>query len=164
MSVTPADREAALREAFLPVRDPHERLALITDACAGPGLPPEDRHDVRLVPGCVSPVWLCGIVTDGVIHLQWDAGSPMVRGLAGLMCQVYQGAAIDASVGYRSHIVTDLGLDRLLSSTRQRGLAAVELRIHGLSGIAAPPDAGMPVSDRAGLLRGHANTGGGGAL
>jgi cysteine desulfuration protein SufE len=132
MAVTPAANEAALREAFLPVRDPHERLALITDACSGPGLPPEARREADLVPGCVSQVWLSGAVVDGVLQLRWDAASPLVRGLAGLICQVYDGAAIAGIPGYQSRLLTDLGLDRQLSPTRLRGLAAVEARIHGL--------------------------------
>lgn len=132
MAATPAANEAALREAFLPVRDPHERLALITDACAGPGLPPKARREADLVPGCVSQVWLSVTVGDGVLHLQWDAGSPLVRGLAGLICQVYQGVGLDGIHGYHSRLLTDLGLDRQLSPTRLRGLAAVEARIHGL--------------------------------
>ena len=133
MPVTPTANETALRKSFLPVRDPHERLALITDACAGPGLPPEARREADLVPGCVSQVWLSGTVVDGVLHLEWDAGSPLVRGLAGLICQVYQGAAVAGITGYQSRLLTDLGLDRQLSPTRLRGLAAVEARIHGLA-------------------------------
>lgn len=135
----PAANEAALREAFLPVRDPHERLALITDACAGPGLPPEARRDADLVPGCVSRVWLRGTTVDGALHLVWDAGSPLVRGLAGLVCQVYQGTAKDGIRAHRSRLLTDLELDRHLSSTRLRGLAAVEARIHQLAGFAVTP-------------------------
>lgn len=134
MAATPAANEAALREAFLPVRDPHERLALITEACAGPGLPLEARRDADLVPGCVSQVWLCGTVLEGILRLRWDAASLLVRGLAGLICQVYDGAAIAGIPGYQSRLLTDLGLDRQLSPTRLRGLAAVEGRIHALAG------------------------------
>ena len=133
-TTTPAANEAALREAFLPVRDPHERLALITDACAGRGLPAGSRHESDLVLGCVSKVWLCSAVVDGVIHLSWDAASPLVRGLAGLICQVYQNTAAAEIPTHRATLLTELGLDRQLSPTRLRGLAAVEGRIHQLAG------------------------------
>ena len=135
MVSTPAANEAALRESFLPVRDAHERLALITEACAGLGVPATSRHDADLVAGCVSQVWLGGKVTEGKLHLRWDAGSPLVRGLAGLLCQVYQECAADEVTVHRSAILTDLGLDRQLSPTRLRGLAAVEARIHQLAEI-----------------------------
>lgn len=132
-TTTPAASEAALREVLLPVRDPHERLALISDACAGPGLAVAWREAAALVPGCVSQVWLCGNVLEGVLQLRWDAASPLVRGLAGLICHVYQNAATTEILAHRSTILTDLGLDRQLSPTRLRGLAAVEGRIHQLA-------------------------------
>ena len=132
-STTPADNEASLRQAFLPVQDPHERLALITDACAGPGLPVESRQETDLVSGCVSQVWLCGAIAGGHLRLRWDAVSPLVRGLAGLVCQVYQDCAAAEIRAYRNSILAELGLNRQLSPTRLRGLAAVEQRIYWLA-------------------------------
>lgn len=130
---TPADNEQALLESFVPVRDPHERLSLITDACAGNGLAEGARFESDLVPGCVSRVWLRGDVREGVLRLEWDAESPLVRGLAGLICGVYQETTMAEAAGFRSGILTKLGLDRQLSPTRLRGLAAVEARIHQLA-------------------------------
>lgn len=133
MAATPAGNEEELRGCFLPLADPQERLALIVDACAGTGLPEALRTESRLVPGCVSRVWLCGgAASDGRLQLEWDAESPLVRGLAGLICRIYQGVPVEKLAGFRSRILTDLGLDRQLSPTRLRGLAAVELRIHQL--------------------------------
>lgn len=136
-----AVNEAALKAAFLPLRDPHERLALIVDACSGPGLPAESRHEADLVPGCISQVWLCGAMEDGVLRLRWDAASPLVRGLAGMVCHVYQDCAAAEIAAHRSDLLVELGLDRQLSPTRLRGLAAVEDRIHL---IASGPDARKP--------------------
>lgn len=150
MPARPAANEAALRDAFLPIRDPHERLSLIAEACAGCGLPEEIRASIEPVPGCVSKVWLRMEWIPGptppladpssqsqqgqppaaaVLRLQWDAGSPLVRGLAGLICSVFQGATARETATHRSSILTDLGLDRQLSPTRLRGLAAVESMI-----------------------------------
>lgn len=130
MSSRPSANEAALREAFLPVRDPHERLSLITDACAGPGLPEEIRAATEPVPGCVSKVWLLiGCDHHPGLSIEWDSGSPLVRGLAGLICAVYQGSPPREAAAHRSSILTDLGLDRQLSPTRLRGLESVEAQI-----------------------------------
>ena len=129
-TITPAANEAGLRDAFLPVRDPHERLALISEACAGPGVPAELRLEVDLVPGCVSQVWLFGVVDDGALHLQWDSASPLVRGLAGMICRVYQDCAPADITVHRCSLLTALGLDRQLSPTRLRGLSSVERQIH----------------------------------
>ena len=131
--VTPTFNQQALRDAFEPLSDLHERLSLIISACAGSGLPEDDRLEGDLVPGCVSRVWLRRTGPAEVLHLEWDAESPLVRGLAGLICQVYQDSAPADALAFRCHILPALGLDRLLSPTRLRGLAAVEIRIQQLA-------------------------------
>lgn len=129
----PASREQELLQDFLPVANPQERLALIVEACAGGGIPAAGRLDADLVPGCVSRVWLTGGISGGALRLKWDAESPVVRGLAGLICRIYDGSAAAQVAGHRSGILNSLGLDRRISPTRLRGLAAVEARIHQLA-------------------------------
>jgi cysteine desulfuration protein SufE len=133
MSVTPADNEQKLLEMFLPLPDPHERLSLIMDACAGSGLPLESRADMDLVGGCVSRVWVRRAAGPERLQLEWDAESPLVRGLGGLLCLVYQGTAPHELPGFHSRILQKLDLDRQLSPTRLRGLAALEEQIHRLA-------------------------------
>lgn len=133
MPPTPAANEQTLLENFLPVRDSHERLALITEACAGPGIPEPQRFEANLVAGCVSRVWLRRSGAPDVLHLEWEAESSLVRGLVGLLCQVYQDTDPATATTYRSGILSALGLDRQLSPTRLRGLAAMELRIQQLA-------------------------------
>lgn len=131
--VPPALREEELKQDFLPVSDPQERLALVVEACAGGGIPAAGRQDADLVPGCVSRVWLRGRLAEGRLHLAWDADSPLVRGLAGLICRIYDGAPLESVSGFRSSLLEALKLDRQLSPTRLRGLHAVETRIHRLA-------------------------------
>lgn len=133
-SASPASREEELKRDFLPVSDPQERLALIVEACGGGGIPAAARGDSDLVPGCVSRVWLLGsLAANGALRLHWDAESPLVRGLAGLICRIYDGVSLAEIDGFRSSILPALGLERQLSPTRLRGLAAVESRIHQLA-------------------------------
>jgi cysteine desulfuration protein SufE len=46
-----------------------------------------ERIDSNLVPGCSSRVWLVGEVNDGVCRFRMDADSPLVKGLAALLCE-----------------------------------------------------------------------------
>jgi len=89
----PSTQESALAAHWRFIPDPHERLALATQAAAGPGLPSELKSDNALVPGCVSRVWLHANSLNGSLTLSWDADSAIVRGLAGLVCAVYQNAS-----------------------------------------------------------------------
>lgn len=132
--MTPATKERALLEDFLLLPDPQERLALIVEACAGLGIPLGERREGDVVVGCVSRVWVRGGMEGGKLRLEWEAESPLVRGLAGLLCRVYEGAAAAEVEGHRSGILRALGLDRQLSPTRWRGLEAVEARIGELAG------------------------------
>lgn len=134
--VSPLDLEGSATEGFSLIPDFQERLTAVVESRAGAGIPAAERREEDLVPGCVSRVWLTGGVEQGALRLRWDADSPLVRGLAGLVCQVYDGADAALVAGHRSRILTALGLDRQLSPTRLRGLAAVEARIHTL---ALPP-------------------------
>lgn len=139
---TPAENERRLADDFLPLTDPQERLALIVEACAGAGIAAAERREEDLVPGCVSRVWLRGQRAGeggGHLHLAWDAESPLVRGLAGLICRIYDGAALPDIAGHGSSILTTLGLGRQLSPTRLRGLGAVEARIHQLARLFLQP-------------------------
>jgi cysteine desulfuration protein SufE len=129
----PSATEQSLIDACSIISDPHERLSAIVSSCSGPGIPPEDRQEKNLVPGCVSRVWLTATVADGALRLCWDADSPLVKGLAGLVCKVYDGAPPSAAATHRTAILTGLKLDRQLSPTRLNGLENVGKRIQELA-------------------------------
>ena len=133
--MSPPAQEASLQESFSIIPDPHERLQAIVSSCMGKGIPEADRREEQLVPGCVSSVWLDGSVDgSGVLHLHWDAASPLVRGLAGLICRVYDGTAAKEAAGHETRVLDSLGLTRQISPTRLNGLANLALRIRQLAG------------------------------
>jgi cysteine desulfuration protein SufE len=131
--MAPSASEHSLIEAFSIIADPHERMSAIVATCAGPGIPAGERHDDDLVPGCVSRVWLTATATDNVLHLRWDADSPLVKGLAGLVCRVYEGSTPAAAAAHSTHVISGLQLDRHLSPTRLNGLEMTGRRIQKLS-------------------------------
>jgi len=132
--MSPAENEAALCEAFSIIPDPHERLSAIVTSCASGGMPPDLQRDEHLVPGCVSRVWLTGTLKKGLLQLLWDADSPLVRGLAGLICKVYDGTPPPAAAEFETAILDRLGLTHQISPTRLNGLTAVARRIRETAG------------------------------
>ena len=129
----PADNERALTDAFSIISDPHERIAAIVSSCSGRGIPCSERREDDLVPGCVSSVWLTSSLENGALQLRWDAGSPLVKGLAGLICRVYTGSAPGEAAAHPTSILASLQLDRQLSPTRLNGLENVARRIRLLA-------------------------------
>jgi cysteine desulfuration protein SufE len=131
--VLPSENERSLIDAFSGIDDPHERLSMIVTSCAGAGIPENLRRDIDLVPGCVSRVWLTAAAGAGALRLHWDAGSPLVKGLAGLVARVYDGSPPRDAAAFDTVILTALGLDRRLSPTRLLGLHNVSRRIRLLA-------------------------------
>lgn len=129
----PAENERRLAEDFSLIPDPHERLGAIVASCGGRGIAEGERSEGDLVRECVSRVWVKAGVAEGVLVLEWDAESALVRGLAGLVCRIYNGCEPGAAAGHEMGLPRALGLDRSLSPTRLNGLAGVARRIRELA-------------------------------
>ena len=141
--MTVADTERALVEELMILPDPQERLAhLMRRAARRPPWPASQRSDTDLVPGCVSRVWLVGTLENDRCHFQVAADSPMVHGLMGLLCDVYEGATPAEVMTVKTTIFTTTGLDRSLSPTRLAGLAQAQARLAHLADAMAGAMAG----------------------
>jgi cysteine desulfuration protein SufE len=112
------------------IEDAHERLAAITArGKKWPGLTEAERTETALVPGCSSRVWLVGELRDGKCHFRMEADSPLVKGLAALMCEMYEGGSPEQVAEVEPELASELGLDRMLSPTRLNGLASIRATI-----------------------------------
>lgn len=132
MSVS--EKQAQLIEDLSVIEDRQERLAAVVDrARRRPAFPAEFKTDAHRVHGCISQVWIVAEVRNGAFHLQFDADSPLVKGLVALMVDLYEGAAPADVVATEPEIFEKLGLARDLTSTRQNGLAAVRAQIRALA-------------------------------
>ena len=124
--MTLAERQRDLIAKLSIIEDPHERLAAITSRAKKWPMPDaSERTDAWLVRGCSSRVWLVGEIREGRAHFRIDADSPLVKGIATLMCEVYEDGTPDEIAAVEPEIFTALGIDRMLSPTRLNGLAAI---------------------------------------
>jgi cysteine desulfuration protein SufE len=134
--VTLANQQRALIAKLAIIEDAHERLAAITSrAKKWPGLTESERTDEQRVRGCSSRVWLVGELRNKRCHFRIDADSPLVKGLAALLCEIYEGGTPEEIVAVEPEIVAALGIDRMLSPTRLNGLAAVRNTIREFAAI-----------------------------
>jgi cysteine desulfuration protein SufE len=79
-------------------------------------------------------VWLIGEVVDGACRFRMDADSPLVKGLAALLCELYDGAAPADVVALEPEVIPALGFDRMLSPTRLHGVAQIRATIRAFAG------------------------------
>lgn len=126
--------ERKLREIvdrLSPIEDIQERLAIVVDSARRKApLAAEQRLDEHLVRGCSSRVWLIASVDyAGVCRFQMDADSTLVKGLAALVCEVYDGAPPAEITGEEAHVLEELRLMDQLTLTRRHGLEQVRRAI-----------------------------------
>ena len=110
--------------SFLPAWD--ERYAyLIELGQKSPPLPEEFRTEDNLVRGCQSQVWLQRECHQGIVFLQADSDSLIVKGLAALLLQVFSGQSAEAVLEADLNFFEEIGLNKHLSSQRANGLLAM---------------------------------------
>ena len=127
-------QEQTLVSRLALIENPQERLAAVVDrARKRPPLAPELRTDAHRVQGCVSHVWLVGRLEQGRCRFELDAESVLVRGLALLLCDVYDGLAPSEILAHSTEVLEALQLRAQLSPTRQNGLDQVRRAIQAFA-------------------------------
>lgn len=117
-------------EKYLLIQDAQERLGAITSrGKKWPGPAAEERVPENRVQGCVSPVWLVPRLEDGKCRFPLAAESPVVQGLAALLCELYDGETPAEVAAVEPEIMEELGIARQLSPTRLQGLTQVRRAI-----------------------------------
>ncbi|MEZ5387292.1 MAG: SufE family protein [Prosthecobacter sp.] len=127
--MTLAEKQQSLIDDLNIIDDPHERLNAVVMRGAVQTLDEAFKTDAHLVPGCVSRVWLHGEQADGRTRFICDAESPMVKGLAALLCEIYTDADPAEVVAVEPAVWTGCGFTKMLSPTRLNGLANMRKKI-----------------------------------
>jgi cysteine desulfuration protein SufE len=132
--MTPAERQADLIARYAIIPDVHERLAALTSRKSPlPLLSAEERTEANLVPGCISRVWLVGFIEERHCRFRMDCDSAMVKGLARVLCEIYDNALPAEIVATEPDVFEALGIDRQLTPTRLNGLANIRARIRAFA-------------------------------
>lgn len=122
-------KQDALIEALLILPDVQERLAEVVRRGGRHALEEGLKTEARRVPGCVSRVWLYAEAAGDGLVFRCDADSPLVKGLAALLCDLYSGGTPAEVLAEEPRVWEACGLRRLLSPTRLNGLARLRARI-----------------------------------
>jgi cysteine desulfuration protein SufE len=122
----PHDKEQQMTARFLPIEDVQERLAVVVDRARRlPPLTEEERCDENRVQGCSSRVWIAASLEEQKCRFRIDADSTLVKGLAALICEIYDGATPAEAASAEPTILESLHLLDHLSPTRRHGLEQV---------------------------------------
>ena len=90
-----------------------------------PPMPQEHKTEENIVRGCQSTVWLHKACQGGVLQLEADSDSLIVKGLAALLMRVYSGQTAEDAATAELTFFDETGLNKHLSSQRTNGLMAM---------------------------------------
>lgn len=128
--MTIREKQAALIARYSIIEDAQERLAaIVARGRKWPGICDAEKCDERRVQGCVSQVWLVGESDGTACRFRMSADSPLVQGLAALICDLYDGGTAEEIATVEPEVIEALGLDRQISPTRLNGLANIRRTI-----------------------------------
>ena len=114
---------------------PEERLDMLLEfALSMPDIPTElenARDAMESVPECQTPVFLHSSLQQGKIyyHIDVPREAPTVRGFAGILHEGLNGATPEAIAAVPNDLYQQMGLHKVLSTLRLRGLAALLQRM-----------------------------------
>ncbi|MFC5457580.1 SufE family protein [Prosthecobacter fluviatilis] len=128
-----AEKQQALIDDLNFIPDPHERLNAVVSRGTAMKLDAAHKTEANLVPGCVSRVWLHGECLEGKTRFTCDAESPMVKGLASLLCDLYSGATPAEAAAEEPRVWEACSFTKMLSPTRLNGLANMRLKIRAMA-------------------------------
>ncbi|MDB6156198.1 MAG: Fe-S metabolism protein SufE [Chthoniobacteraceae bacterium] len=112
------------------IEDSQERLAAVVDRVRKlPPLNESERVESNRIQGCVSRVWIVAAMENERCRFRSDADSTLVRGLASLICEVYDDSTPEEIMTQEANILDVLHLTDHLSPTRRHGLDQVHRAI-----------------------------------
>lgn len=120
------DRVSQIKERFLKFNDWEDRYKeLIHLGRELPNYPEEKRDDKYKVKGCQSQVWLYPEFKDGIVNFYADSDAVLVKGIVGLLVNVYSNATPDEILAVKPEFLKEVGITEHLSMNRSNGLAAM---------------------------------------
>ena len=100
-----------------------DRLTYLVDlAKHATTLPEELRTDDKLVPGCISKIWVdVGLVEDK-IKVYYDSDAMIPKGIATIVCDIFTDCSKQEANDFKEEDLTKLGFIQLVTPQRRNGL------------------------------------------
>ncbi len=118
------DRQSKVIQDFSTLKQWEERYRKIIDLGKSlPEMPESLKTEQNLVKGCQSQVWLHASLNEhDQMVLQGDSDALIVKGLVGLLLQVYSGSTPSEVLATPPEFLKALGFEGNLSPSRANGL------------------------------------------
>ena len=125
-----SEKRQALLDDLTTLPDAEERFVYLLDkAKKWKPLDASLKTDARLLPGCVSRLWLYPEFRDGRCWFQMDADAMISKGIAAVLCGFYSGETPADILAMEPDFLAEAGLTQVLSANRSNALANLRKRI-----------------------------------
>jgi len=110
--------------------DPLDRLEQLVDrARTMPSFPDAQKTEENRIEGCMAQLWLHADFDNGVCRFQCDSDSMVVKSIAGLLCEIYDGSAPQEILEHAPDFLAEAGITSHLSANRRNALTQVWKKI-----------------------------------
>jgi cysteine desulfuration protein SufE len=128
--VSMSERTTQIKDRFLQFNDWEDRYKeLIKLGRTLPAYPEDKRDEKYKVKGCQSQVWLYPELKEGRVYFYGDSDAVLVKGIVGLLLNVYSDATPDEILTTKPEFLKEVGITEHLSMNRSSGLAAMMKQI-----------------------------------
>lgn len=121
------ERHHELLTLLLGMSDPQARLSWVIDqaarATSDPGL--GFRCEANELKGCASRLWISGVVEGGHCRFLSDSESAILKALARLICDLYDGLTPHEVVACEPRFIEAAGLANQLTENRRKTVRRV---------------------------------------
>jgi cysteine desulfuration protein SufE len=125
-----ARKQQQLIARYLLIQDRSERLeALVSRGRRWPAPGPNLCTPENLVKGCASRVWLVLEMQHGCCRFLMEAEAPLVRGLAAMLCELYDGETAEDIVPFEPNLLGPMDIESLISPQRLHGFSEIRRAI-----------------------------------
>jgi cysteine desulfuration protein SufE len=124
--MTLADKKTQLLQQLSQVRNAQDRLAyLVRRARREPPFEGSLRTEQFKVEGCLSQLWLVPEFTEGKCFYRSDSDSMIVKGIAGLLCDLFSGHSPEEIISHDPAFLAEVGITQHLTPNRRNALSQV---------------------------------------
>ena len=124
--MTLIEKQHAIAARLAELRNVQQRLNWLVDqARARPALPRELCTETHRVAGCMARLWFVAEFRDGACHFQTESDSLIIKGIAGLLCDLYSGESPADILAHDPTFLAEFGIHQHLTPNRRNSLARI---------------------------------------
>ena len=125
-----AEKQIELTTQLAALKNGQDRLSLLVDRAKKlPLFTLEQRAEENLIPGCLAKLWFVPQFQDGKCFFACDSDSLVVKAVAGLLCEFYNGQPPGEILAHDPKFLAPLGITQHLTPNRRNALAKIWERI-----------------------------------